>query len=219
MTTPDILFFLLLLIALISCSIAGRAFSGRIILIYLILILVTSIASIYVLVVAKLNNNLFIFHLFTPIQYLLLSLLYSHEIASNRIKRIINYSIPLFIVLSILFSLFVQKLTDNNSVITIIESIGLITWPLLFLKQTLELQKVNSLLGFPMFWISVGILFYFVGTLITQGMLDYLIKHDMEIAQKVFLFTYIFKYLLFIMLSIGAWSRVLFTRRLKQTYP
>jgi hypothetical protein len=218
MTALDLIFFILLLIAVISYSIAGKEIYGRIILIYLVLIVVTSIAAIYVLVFLKLRNNLFIFHIFTPIQYLILSLLYSHEIANPSIKRIINYSIPFFIVLSILFSIFVQKLTDTNSIITIIESIGLITWPLLFLKQTLEMQRVRSLLTFPMFWISVGLLFYFVGTLITEGMLDYLIKHDMEIAKKVFLFTYIFKYMLFIMLSIGAWCNTLFLQGPKKTY-
>jgi hypothetical protein len=218
MTALDLIFFVLLLIAVISYSIAGKEIYGRIILIYLVLIVVTSIAAIYVLVFLKLRNNLFIFHIFTPIQYLILSLLYSHEIANPGIKRIINYSIPFFIVLSILFSIFVQKLTDTNSIITIIESIGLITWPLLFLKQTLEMQRVRSLLTFPMFWISVGLLFYFVGTLITEGMLDYLIKHDMEIAKKVFLFTYIFKYMLFIMLSIGAWCNTLFLQGPKKTY-
>lgn len=218
MTVLDLIFFILLVIAVISYSITGREVYARIVLVYLLLVLLTSVATIYVLVVLKLTNNLFIFHLFTPVQYLILSLLYRHEIADGRTRKVISWSIPVFITLSILFSVFVQKISDNNSIITIVESIALITWPLLFLKQTLAMQKVQSLLAYPMFWISVGILFYFVGSVITQGMLDYLIKHDMEIAQKVFLFTYIFKYLLFIMLSIGAWCNFLFPKRVESTY-
>jgi hypothetical protein len=211
MTVLDIIFFVLLLLAIVSYAFRSKERYGRIILVYLLLALVTSIATIFVLLVGRLTNNLFIFHIFTPIQYLILSLLYSYEISAVPTRRIIRASIPIFIGVCILLSLFVQKMTDNDSIETIIGSIALILWPLLFLRQTLKLQEVNSLLRFPLFWISVGLLFYFVGSLATEGMLDYLILHDMEMAQKVFLLTYIFKYMLFIMLFIGAWCEMMFS--------
>jgi hypothetical protein len=211
MTVTDIIFSVLLLLAVISYAFRTRQRYGRIILIYLLLLLLLSIASICILVYTPIKNNLFIFHIFTPVQYLILSLLYSYEISTVPIRRIIQASIPVFIVICILLSLFVQKMTDNDSIATIIGSIGLILWPLLFLRQTLKLQEVNSLLRFPMFWISVGFLFYFIGSLATEGMLDYLISHDMEMAQKVFFLTYIFKYMLFIMLFIGAWCEMIFS--------
>jgi hypothetical protein len=198
-------------VALISYGFRTRERYGRIVLIYLLLVLLLSIASICVLLFTPLRNNLFISHIFTPVQYLILSLLYSYEISTVPIRPIIQASIPVFIGICILLSLFVQKMTDNDSIATIIGFIGLILWPLLFLRQTLKLQEVNSLLRFPMFWISVGLLFYFIGSLATEGMLDYLISHDMEMAQKVFLLTYIFKYMLFIMLFIGAWCEMMFS--------
>ena len=61
-----------------------------------------------------------------------------------------------------------------------------------------------------MFWICVGILFCFTGNLITVGMLNYLIKYSMEIARRAYGFTYIFKYLSFVLLMIGAWCQIAF---------
>lgn len=211
MNIPDIIFFILLLAAIIFYIIAARnrQYFGSSIIAYLVLILATSIMALY-LRETGVRNNLFLFHIYTPIEYIILGLLYRNAVTGALLKKIITTSIPFFIVLSIVFSAFVQKPDENNSFITIIESLLILSWSLFYLREILLLQQVTHLHRFPMFWICVGILFYFTGSLITEGMLNYLIKHSIELARRVYSFSYIFKYLLLILLMIGAWCQIAF---------
>lgn len=211
MNIQDTIFFILLLAAIIFYIIAAgkKKYFGSAIIAYLVLILVTSILALY-LMKTGVRNNLFLFHIYTPIEYTILCLLYRNAVAGPLLKKIIYASIPFFIVLSIMFSAFVQKPDENNSFITIIESLLILSWSLFYLREVLLLQQVTHLHRFPMFWICVGILFYFTGSLITEGMLNYLIKHSIELARRVYSFSYIFKYLLLILLMIGAWCQITF---------
>src|SRR5689334_7360847 len=122
MSTPDIIFFILLLAAIIFYIIAARSkkYYSNAIIVYLLLVLVTSSIGIY-LVHTGVRNNLFLLHIYTPIEYTILSLLYRHVISRTVTKKIITISIPAFFILSIVFSIFVQKIHENNSFITLIK--------------------------------------------------------------------------------------------------
>jgi hypothetical protein len=211
MNITDIIYFILLAAAIIFYIIAARnkKYYSSTIMVYLVLVLLTSIIAMSMMY-AGVKNNLFLFHIYTPIDYTILSLLYRHAVSSTITKKIITVSIPVFILLSIVFSVFVQKITENNSFITIIESLLILSWSLFYLREIMLLQQVTHLQRFPMFWICVGILFYYTGSLITEGMLNYLIKHSMLLARQVYNFSYIFKYLLFILLIIGAWCQIVY---------
>jgi hypothetical protein len=211
MNTPDIIYFILLLAAIFLYSLAARNkqyFSSTIIA-YLVLILITSILAFYLRAIGV-RNNLFLFHIYTPIAYTILSVLYLNAISGALLKKIITASIPFFIILSIVFSAFVQKPDESNSYSNIIMSLLILTWSLFYLREVLLLQQVTHLQRFPMFWICVAISFCFTGNLITEGMLNYLIKYSIQIARQAYGFTYIFKYLSFILLMIGAWCQIAF---------
>lgn len=197
-----------LLMALLSYIAARRNDRhAKWIILYLSLCLATTIAAAGVLKMGW-KNNLPIFHLFTPLEYTVLGLLYYNVLSSGRLKRVVLLSIPLFVLTAAVFSLFVQKYdTDSNSYVSIIEAILIILLSMFFLREVLLLQQVTSLQGFPLFWVSVGILFYFTGSLITEGMMNYFYRYHMDIALQAYRFSYVFKYLMFLMFTIGAFCR------------
>ncbi len=197
-----------LLVALLSYIAARRKDRhAKWIILYLSLCLVTTSAAVGVLKMGW-KHNLPIFHLFTPLEYTVLGLLYYNVLSSGRLKRVVLLSIPVFVLAAAIFSLFIQKYnTDSNSYVSIIEAILIILLSMFFLREVLLLQQVTSLQGFPLFWVSVGILFYFTGSLITEGMMNYFIRHDMDIALQAYRFSYVFKYLMFLMFTIGAFCR------------
>jgi hypothetical protein len=170
----------------------------------MLLWLATSVIAISLIRYAGLKNNLFVFHISTPLEYMVLSMLYRDVIANKALKKTILFTIPVFIALSVLIAFFIQKWDTNNSYIIIIESVVMIFLSLFFLRETLLLQQVTVLSHFPMFWISVGILFYFTGSLVIEGMLNYIMRHSMELAKRTYRLGYIFEYLLFILFIIGA---------------
>jgi hypothetical protein len=180
------------------------------VILLMILWFLTSAAAICLIKYAGLKNNLFVFHISTPLEYLILSILYKGVINNRIVKKIIILAIPLFIILSILSSAFIQKTDVNNSNIIIAESLIMIFLSLFFLRETLLLQQVTVLHQFPMFWISVGILIYYTGNLVIEGMLNYMINHSMELATRIYKAGYIFKYLLFVLFIVAAFCRKTF---------
>jgi|SRR5579859_296046 len=200
------LYFILLLVTLISYLSVSRKeeYYQRIVIIYLILLLLTDVASVYLVKVVGLRNNLFLFHLSTPLDYTLLALLYRSVIINRTVKKILTISIPVFIGLSIFLSIFVQKINENNSYAIVAESLLMIFLSLFYLREVLLFQQATVLLRFPLFWISVGVLFFFIGSLLIEGMLNYLMSKSMDLARRAFRIGYIFKYLLCILFIIGA---------------
>ncbi|HEX7905262.1 MAG TPA: hypothetical protein VF487_15425 [Chitinophagaceae bacterium] len=179
---------------------------GKMVILHLVLCLTTTVTAIALIKYGHFRNNLFVFHIATPIEYAIFAMLYANVIVNSKLKKYIIYSIPAFALLCILFFLVVQPLTVNNSYVVMIESIIMVGLSLYFLRQLLLLQQVESLNSFPMFWICVAILFYFVGSLVIEGMLNYLMRHSMELARKTYRVGYIFKYLLFLLFIVGAFS-------------
>lgn len=180
---------------------------------YLLLVLITSVAATGVIEWGLTNNNLFIFHIYTPLEYLLLGLLYAYSMENMVIRRIILISIPLFMTVSVWLTAFVQPLSVNNSYSVIIESILIMLWTLVFIRETIMLQRESRLQRFPMFWISIGFLFYFVGGMFVEGLLNYMLNYSMELARQTYKMSFIFKYLLFVLLMVGASCRFLFRQR------
>lgn len=182
----------------------------KFIAIYMGVLIVASIAAIVMIKLHYASSNLIVFHLLAPVEYAVLSLLYYHTFRNVGIRRAIRYSMPAFILMSALFSLYVQRVDTNNSYIVITESTLITLWSLLFLRETIILQRESALQKFPMFWISIGLLFYFVGSVSVDGLLNYLMDFSMDLAHRVYRMTFVLKYLLFILLIIGAFSRKLF---------
>jgi hypothetical protein len=186
---------------------------GKYIISYLVLVLVTSAAAIGVYELGLTDNNLFVFHVFTPCEYVLLALLYRAVFQSSFTKRMIVYSIPVFLAFSIFCSIYLQPIDVNNSYSIIAESVLIVLWSLLFLRETIVLQRENRLQRFPMFWISIGFLFYFIGNLFIEGLLNHLIKQSLPLAKQVYITSFIFKYLLFLLLMMAALCRRLFKQK------
>ena len=199
-------YFGLLIITLIVYIIALQKNERhtKYVIMLLALWLLTSAIAIGLTYYAGIKNNLLIFHIATPLEFLIISLFYRDAFVNTTAKKIIAFSIPVFILLSIIFSVFIQTPLFNNSYILILESTVMIIFSLAFLREVMLLQQVMVLHRFPMFWISVGILFCYTGNLITEGMLNYMTKHSMELALRTYRFSFIFKYLLFILFIIGA---------------
>jgi hypothetical protein len=199
----------------------GMALKGKvkyitILFCYLTIDLVVSILSVLLIDLSIVRNNLFLFHLFTPIEYSLLTYLYIQVISSSVLKKVLWASIPFFILLSVIFSQFIQGLKINNSYMSIIESVLLICWTLFFMREILLLKQVTVLYKYPLFWISVGILVYFTESLVIEGLLAYMVSHSPELARKVYRLGFIFSYLFLLSLIVGAFCQIV-TAKQKET--
>lgn len=201
-------YFILLFITLIlySISLQGKERHTKWIVLLMILWLLTSAIAIYLSLIAKWKNNLFVFHISTPLEYCIIAMMYKQEIVNQRVKKLIVISIPIFFVLCIASALSLQKPNVNNSYMMILESVMIILISLYYFREILLLQQIPVLYRFTMFWISVGILFYYIGNLLIEGMLNYMIAHSIDLARRAYNFGHVFEYLLFTLLIVGVLS-------------
>lgn len=196
----------LLLIALVTFLVAFKQKDTyvKLVISLLVLWLFTTGTAWFLVKFDGFKNNLFLFHICTPLEYVILALLYRSVIVNTAVKKMIMVSIPVFVVTSILFSAFLQLPSTNNSYAVIMESVLVVFLSLIFLREVLVLQQATVLHRLPMFWISVGILFFYTGNLIILGMLNYLVSHSLDVAKRIYRISYIFHYLLFLLLITAA---------------
>lgn len=209
-------YFVLLIAALCfyAAALHTRVFYVQVLFVYLLLQCVVAVLSTWLVKVEHVRSNLYLFHVLTPLEYGLLAALYARQLHSGVLRTMVRISIPVFFAVALGLSLFVQKIHTNNSYACILESVLLILWVLCFLREVMLQQPVMQLYRYPMFWVSVGILFYFTGTLLTEGLLSYLLQRAMDLALAVYQLEYLFKYLLLLLLILGLQCTRLFHEKM-----
>ncbi|MDQ6844107.1 MAG: hypothetical protein M3Z92_07130 [Bacteroidota bacterium] len=150
-----------------------------------------------------LPNNLFLYHIYNPVEFFLYSLFFASLILAKKMRRILYFLIPVYLITAIILSLFVQKINVNNSYAITIESLCIILYTLLYLRQINLYQIDNRAEKNPYFWIVIGVFLYFTGNLFIDGFLNFLLKINVDTARFYYRFSYLYKYLMGIMFMAG----------------
>jgi hypothetical protein len=193
---------LLLAAAAYGIALRSRQAYTRILFVYLLFQLVY-VGLCIVLYHFRFTNYL-LFHIGTPLDYLLLSLFYNTILVGKNTKRALIFSIPVFTMLSIYFSVFIQPITEKNDYIGVIESLLLACWILLFFREVLLFNQVTALLRYPLFWIGTGILLYATESLVMQAISSYLFSNTIGLGKPLFMIDSICNDIFIFLLGAGA---------------
>ena len=114
------------------------------------------------------NNGMFIFHVFTPIEFLLISIYYNNSIPGLRQKNIGIIIGLTGLVVAVMNAVFIQTTDQLNSLMLLFEGFFTIALSLfalynILLKEEMDLKKSAH------FWISVFLLIYFAFTFMRWG--------------------------------------------------
>lgn len=108
----------------------------------------------------KKDTVTFVMCCFNPIDYTLFSLYYLQYVTSKLLKRLVKWSIPLFVLYSLIVSQLVYRFNDFPSINIATE--GFILF--IFYTQLLfNLNDIRPIQFLHNFWISIGILLFFGG--------------------------------------------------------
>ena len=160
---------------------------------FFITTLTLELASDYVMTLRQ--RNLYLYHIFIPIQYLYLAIFYKENIDSKFVKIGILASIFFIFITETVFILTIQTLNDSPSLISFITRIILLFWVLIYLLSLLKKEIPVLLVSLPAFWVSIGFLFYFT-SIFPTGLMDYLISINRKAAHRWY--------------NLGLWFDVLF---------
>lgn len=143
-------------------------------------------------------NNLFISHFWTPIEYTLLAIIFYENVRGPVTKRLIAWSIPVVILFVVYLTVYIEGLSENNSYAGVICNLLIIAMALAYLYELLLSANVIKFQYHPLCWLSIGLLMYSCGNLVTQGPLNFLMSKDMKLAFLVYHFGYMFSVLYFL---------------------
>ena len=172
-----LIYYCLLLVAACAGAVRFRrlSFPDKIIALVTIMALVNEILS---LVAEKVfHNNLPLYHIFCPIELLLISLYFDrsiHFFSHNRIAFAIGITA---VPLSILNTIFVQKIRTINSYFLLLEGLIIIMFCLISLHQIL-MEEEHLPYRFAQFWISSSLLIFWGTTYTGWGIYALLAPND-----------------------------------------
>lgn len=202
-TLQDILFFCsawVIVIPLIPAILLFKKFTPvyRVLSIHIYVACAAELAS-YVMSKYRIPN-LPLLHIYTLIEFSLLYLFY--EFYFNRFFPVwvLRSIAALFLVFSVINSLFIQPVTGFNSYARAAEAFFIILFCLLcFYKLSQEQQPAIT-------WINTGLLLYFSGAFILFVLSNYILKFSTELNYHIWAVHAFLSVLMYLFIAIGLWK-------------
>ncbi len=147
---------------------------------YFVLCLMAGLLEVWL--ASKRINNWWIFHYFTPVEYaLLMSVFYSWNQRSP-VRKLILYSIPIYIASWLMGSFWLANPADTFSYAYPVSEVLLVLVSSYTLLR-IERLEGSSVLDMPEFWVSSGTLIYFGGTIVWSSLNVPILHTSLEIMR------------------------------------
>jgi hypothetical protein len=212
----DIYITLLIILGSIVLFFVKYAYTTRELKLLGIFLLVTFVFELYANYLLYYSiRNLYVYHILIPVQYALLAGIYIYALVNRTLKRIIVFSIPVVVVVSAVFAFTIQPITAYNSYAVSIKNILLAAWVLCYYRELFVLLHVSRIEQEPLFWISTGLLFYSLGDFFVEGLMNHMISHSMDLAQKFYYVYYLLNILLYLSFIMAFLCKDIFTQKYK----
>ncbi|MES2882799.1 MAG: hypothetical protein V4676_11665 [Bacteroidota bacterium] len=163
------------------------------------------------LITVKMNGaNHWLYNIYNYIRIALLSFIYLKLLVTPILKKIIKgflISLPAWFAISFFLLDGIHQLHTPTVLAACVAFVFMSTG---YLYELLLYPTQENLLRKPFFWISTGILFYFLGNLPYLGSINYLVKKDMKLAMQLYYIVYILNavmYTLFVVAFVSTWNR------------
>ncbi len=170
MPTPEIIYMGYIVPAAVVIPIAAGLFKYRccskpIKIIFYYLLLNGAINILAVLLAGHKINNLPLLHLFTILEFLLLSRFYQSIFTSKWLKKAVGYTMVVFTLLCIVNFTFFQSIRQFNTNTRPLEALLLMGYGLLFSARVANMDVDAKWSSNPHNWANTAILLYFSGAL------------------------------------------------------
>jgi hypothetical protein len=137
------------------------------------------------------NNNLWLSHIYTPVEYFLLASVYYISLKYRNVRKAIIGSVILVLIFSFVDAFFGEGISQMNSYTKVLESSLLIALALVYFYVTFQNLNKLYLDQDPMFVLSCGILIYFAGTTMAYLMFNRALAISDNMARICLSITYI----------------------------
>ena len=147
-------------------------------------------------------SNLFLLHIYTIFNFIMLTLIFRSIIH----QKIIYLLLFVFCVFASVNSIWIEHLQTLNVLSRSVSAFIIMFYPLFFFIKTLQDMKVQRLEVLPLFWISIGTLFYNAGSFFIFLFSKDIAPHE-ELWHTYFGIHAVFTILLYTFYTIALWVR------------
>lgn len=152
------------------------------------------------------KSNHFILNTFSIIEFVLISLIFREVSSSLLFKKIALLIITAFSILAITLFSDPNVFATFNSTVHTLSCLLITIWVFIYYYQLLQTLQVNTLSTSPMFWISVGCLLYFSGTLFVFLYGEIILKKENRaLYDQLWIIYYTLLFIFRILLAVGLW--------------
>ena len=128
------------------------------------------------------TTNYAMFNVFTTFEFMFYSFLFYTQLKRSVFKRLVLFFIPFFILAVILNMLFVQGFNKTfNSYTFLLGSFFIVIFCCCYFFESVQPENIDlQLAKQPFFWISSGLLIFYLGSVIINALFEYLRSNDLQ---------------------------------------
>lgn len=188
MTIP--IYFYINLIALLLWFVLRKRFIDSNLKKVGLYLLVMFLAEVGAWVYSKLlhTGNHWIYNLIIPFQVMYLVYIYHSIVSLPAYRRMLKAGTVLFLMVYILNILFIQGMMKFNTYSYIWGCLLVIYCCVGYFKHLLDKKEISPLHRIPFFWISVGNIVFFSGSLFYMGSINYILEKKIDRAGELISF-------------------------------
>ncbi len=140
---------------------------------YFTLTFFIEVSSLYFILKMKLSNNLFLYHIFVPLQYLLICFYLIHLLKLNK-KRTVFHLAFFSAGLMLFLSLYWNGLSQYFSFASIVNNLVICVLILLYFRKVFFDEVDTSQKNSEQIWICAGLFIKSLGNFFIEGSMNYL---------------------------------------------
>lgn len=127
-------------------------------------------------------KNYWVYNVFTTIEFLFYSFLFFLHFKKKIFKKTVSIFVPAFVTVVILNILFVQGFNKTfNTYTFLLGSFFIVIFCCCFFYESVLPDKIDQQLSIqPFFWITSGLLIFYLGSVIINALFEYLRNNDLQ---------------------------------------
>lgn len=155
---------------------------------------------------AGFKRNLPALHFYLLFEFALISLFYLRHLDNYINRKWIYFISSVFIIYSVINSIFIQNITDYPNIPRAIEALILIVFSLIYFNKVLIEAKISALTKEPLIWINLAVLIYFSGNFVYHIMFNMILEYSRETARMIGILFTLLNIIYYILIAIGFWK-------------
>ncbi|WP_114779082.1 hypothetical protein [Botryobacter ruber] len=181
----------------------GGKLVAKLVLLYVCFLVVVEGLGYYL--GARKINNLWLSHVYIPIEYALLSLIYYFVFDNKTVRWVLSVSVVLFALFCVYDVFYIESMLTFNSYPRTVESALLIALALMYFNKVFQDLDKLYLERDPVFLLSAGIIIYFAGSVTFYGLVNKMMAQSQEQTRLLLSIIYVLNFGFNMLLATVLW--------------